>query len=251
MPSAGRRWLAPIVSAALTVAAALLVATIVRVPRPATTGGHAYVTVPGQRESVTLSDGTQLSLAPASRLTVSADYGVSRRDVALEGEAYFVVAHDGRRPFAVHVRNAIAQDIGTRFSVRSYPETPTVRVVVADGAVALDGKTLTRDMLGEVDAGGRTTVTTGIDTAAYLAWTRGELVFRRATLRDVAPDLSRWYGVDIRLADPSLDSLMVTTSFKDESLDEALTSLAASLRVSVARHGSVVVFDRLTQGGRT
>ena len=110
---------------------------------------------------------------------------------------------------------------------------------------------MTRDMLGVVDAAGRTIVTAGIDPSAYLAWTRGELVFRRARLGTVLPDLGRWYGVQVRLADPALDTLQVTTSFTDESVDEALTSLAVSLRLRVERHGAVAVFDRVASEGRT
>src|SRR5206468_9531820 len=59
------------------------------------------------------------------------------RDVYLDGEAFFEVAHDARRPFAVHTARAVARDLGTRFNVRAYRDAADVVVAVAEGAVAL------------------------------------------------------------------------------------------------------------------
>src|ERR1700676_3625297 len=64
---------------------------------PVTPARRTYATVAGERAELRLSDGTRVRLAPASRLSVSADYGTDRRDVYLDGEAYFDVVHDQRK----------------------------------------------------------------------------------------------------------------------------------------------------------
>jgi len=73
-------------------------------PRFLNRGTREYTTAAGQRLSVTLDDGTQLTLAPASRVRLAAGYGEGRatggsktrpygaRELELEGEAYFAVA---------------------------------------------------------------------------------------------------------------------------------------------------------------
>src|SRR5256885_1096045 len=58
-----------------------------------------YVTAVRERSELRLPDGTRVRLAPASKLRVATDFGVERRDVYLDGEAYFEVVHDEMRPF--------------------------------------------------------------------------------------------------------------------------------------------------------
>ncbi len=101
--------------------------------------GRTYATAAGQRLSVTLVDGTQLTLAPASRVRVAADYGQgpAARELELDGEAYVAVVHDTAHPFAVRTHGAVAWDVGTAFDVRAYPEDAGAKIAVAEGAVAV------------------------------------------------------------------------------------------------------------------
>jgi transmembrane sensor len=84
-------------------------------------------TAPGQRASFELVDGSRVTLNAGSRLRWRADYGARTRDVQLEGEGYFEVRHDRARPFRVHARGAVAEDLGTRFTVRAYPRSRASR----------------------------------------------------------------------------------------------------------------------------
>lgn len=157
-----------------------------------------YVTQPAQRSDVTLRDGTQINLAPDSRLRVATDFGASRRDLYLEGEAYFDVVHDADRPFRVHTHGSVAEDLGTAFLVRAYPEQPATEVVVTEGRVALQranaaasGRAdrppvlLVVGDLGRFDSKGQATVEHGIDIDRYLAWTEGILAFDDTPLHEV------------------------------------------------------------------
>src|SRR5439155_9948621 len=70
-------------------------------------------TAVGHRTVVPLRDGTQITLAPKSRLRYTADYGKADRDVYLDGEAYFQVTFDTRRPFRVHTARSLTVDLVT------------------------------------------------------------------------------------------------------------------------------------------
>ena len=104
-------------------------------------GGNSVervVTVPrGERGRVRLADGSQVMLAAGSTLRHPAEFPSGSREVALEGEAYFAVEHDAKRPFRVRAGDLVATDLGTEFLVRAYPEDRGARVVVRSGEVAV------------------------------------------------------------------------------------------------------------------
>ena len=110
--------------------------------RPERSGAAAvaeYSTPRARRADFLLKDGTHVLLSVDSRLRVPADYGVSDRRVYLEGEAYFEVKHDSAARFLVHTDHAVTEDLGTRFDVRAYRGDSVMRVVVAEGRVAVRG----------------------------------------------------------------------------------------------------------------
>jgi ferric-dicitrate binding protein FerR (iron transport regulator) len=60
-------------------------------------------------------------------------------------------------------------------------------------------------------------------------------VFKRTPLREVVPQLSRWYDTDIQLADSALNDLRVSGSYSDEPVDQVLQSIAMTLGLAVRR----------------
>lgn len=212
--------------------------------------GRTYVTLSGQRETVTLSDGTEFTLAPASRLRVPTDYAGGDRTVALDGEAYFAVVHDPAHPFAVRSRGTVVRDVGTRFDVRAYADDDRLRLVVAEGAVTVRADqgaqrpaksvVVSGGSVAEIDAGGTTTVTTGVPAGDYLAWTTGEVVFQHTSVAQVARDLMRRYDIEVHVPDSAVAARRVTARFAGESLPELLAFLSLVIDVDVERHGRVV-----------
>ena len=216
-------------------------------PRPAPL--REFATPAGQRLRLTLPDSSRVLLSVGTRLRVPRDFGVRARAVELDGEAYFVVRHDARRPFLVRTRQGVTEDLGTSFDVRAYAQEDYVQVVVASGRVALragrgggDDSVLSlrsRDR-GVIDARGVLSATSGVALGDYLAWTRGTLVFRDAPLGDVVAQLGRWYDVDIELSGASGAAERLTISFATRSVDEALTTLARVLDARWTRAGRMV-----------
>ncbi|HLB82916.1 MAG TPA: FecR domain-containing protein [Gemmatimonadales bacterium] len=215
--------------------------------RPHSAAFREYATPPGQRLQLTLPDSSRVLLSVGTRLRVPRDFAVSERSVELDGEAYFVVRHDPRRPFLVRTRQGVTEDLGTSFDVRAYPQEHFVQVVVAAGRVALRGgrggdsvlSLRSRDR-GVIDARGVLSATSGVSLGDYLAWTRGTLVFRYARLGDVVAQLGRWYDVDIEISGASGTAERLTISFATRSVDEALTTLAQVLDARWTRSGRMV-----------
>jgi ferric-dicitrate binding protein FerR (iron transport regulator) len=204
-----------------------------------------YVTRAGERETVTLSDGTRFTLAPASQLSVPLDYASGNRRVTLTGEAFFSVMHDVQHPFTIRTSHMVATDIGTQFDVRAYERDTVVRVAVRDGAVSLTAggaPVLVRaNDLAVLSPSGGIMVSRDLDVAAYTGWTTGTLLFRDVPLRDVVRELSRWYDVDIALASPALAVRRITLTVGDTATDHTLQAVAALAYARVERRGRHVL----------
>lgn len=224
-----------------------------RLAQQPTDDDKIYETHKGERSKIELADGTSISMAADTKLRVSSHFGESRRDVFLTGEALFDVAHDAARPFAVHVGDLVAQDLGTQFGVRAY-EGKKLQIVVAKGAVSLGiDKSrphaklpdlppikLSPGDLGQLDSTGQIQLEHGVDVTRYLGWSEGRLQYQLAPLDEIIADLDRWYDVDIRLADSSLNTTRVTMSVTGKSVDDVMTVLAAALALHVERKGRVI-----------
>jgi ferric-dicitrate binding protein FerR (iron transport regulator) len=241
--------------------------TIVR-RSPAREGATAAETLPlrevatarGQRATITLSDGTRIILGPASSVRYARDFGArARRDVYLDGQAYFEVVHDESHPFAVRTSKGVAEDIGTDFVVTSYSTTPGMQVVVASGQVSLRGAAspevdsaagrgrlapplmLGPGELGAIDSGGTIRRSRVSDASPYFDWTRGELAFHGVPLGEALPAIGRWYDVDITLGDQGLAKRRLVAEFGAQSAREVVRLIALAVDARYEWHGDAVV----------
>jgi transmembrane sensor len=201
-----------------------------------------YATLAGERAELRLGDGTEVVLGPGSRLGVRDDFrSAGSREVTLEGQAHFEVVHDERRPFRVQTALGVAEDLGTAFVVTTYPELGGMQVAVTSGLVAIAADAgsekvlLHQGDLGRLDSAGVSQVHRNVDLDDQLAWTRGELVFRGTPLRQVLPQLERWYGIRVRLASARLGDAPLSASFASQAPDEALAFVAAAVGARLTR----------------
>jgi transmembrane sensor len=241
-------WRAPVVALAAGVLAVVGITQWLD-QRGGTATAQEYVTAVGQSDSITLADGSTVVLAPGSRLTVAAGFGGRRRDVQLEGAAFFQVEHDKRRPFTVRSRAAEITDIGTAFSVKTDAEG-RVSVAVSQGIVALRDTSATVASAIELGVGdrgvlhaGTVTIARGTVVASDMSWTRGELAYRDAPLAEVQADLRRWYGIELQVRDSVLARRTLTASFRGDSSAQVLELIALALGADAVQRGDTIVLQ--------
>jgi ferric-dicitrate binding protein FerR (iron transport regulator) len=218
----------------------------------ATAVSRDYHTRAGQRAIVTLADGSRLTLGPATsvRVAIVPDGNVN---VTVDGEAFFSVVHDARRPFLVQAGNARTVVLGTEFSVRHYDTDSFARVVVVGGRVGLEAATssepranrraiLAASTLGIVSDSGDVRVTENVPVDRYTGWTRGDLNFENRPVREILVDLGRAYGVEIRLSDSTLAKRSLTWSVETARypLAQVLHEIAELLDAHIVTSGNVV-----------
>lgn len=235
------RWLIPAASAAIAATLILIIKTT-QEPRPEPTPleQKEVATTRGQKADVYLSDATHVQLAPESRLRFTSPLADSARDVALEGRALFDVRHDSLRPFRVHTALGVAEDLGTRFDVRQYPGDTTLRVVVAEGVVALNADTLLAGDLGVLPRSGHVEIKRGVDVAREIGWSTGRLSFDAVPLRDAVRELRRFYDLEFVLADSVTAARRLTATFDTEAPSEVVRVIALSLELRAQTRGKTV-----------
>ncbi|MDR1601727.1 MAG: FecR family protein [Tannerella sp.] len=90
----------------------------------------------GQRAELSLADGTKVWLNSLTTFTFPDHFTDTSREVFLDGEAYFVVAHDGAKLFSIHTPVYDVQVLGTEFNVSAYgKEQGTFETSLINGAV--------------------------------------------------------------------------------------------------------------------
>jgi transmembrane sensor len=200
------------------------------------TRAHPYAveTAAGAMRTVQLADGSSIAMGGATRLMLDRD---DPRVAKLErGEAMFVVRHDDRDPFEVSVGGARLVDVGTAFDVKfARGET---HVAVSEGAVdynpGRDGIRLVKGQ-GLVVRDGEATVT-NVDVASVGSWRDSVLAYEGATLAEVADDLSRALGVDLR-ADPTVAKRPFSGSIATAKLSGDPRLAAPLLGVAIRKRG--------------
>jgi ferric-dicitrate binding protein FerR (iron transport regulator) len=212
---------------------------------PDATNQRVYATTVGQRATLTLADGSRVTLAPQTRLTVPSDFGATRRTIALVGEAYFDVTPH-RTPFIVQSGTVRTNVLGTRFVVTHYSDDRDVRVAVASGKVSVTAMTakrpsvvLTAGTVGRV-TDSTATASTAEDVSVYTDWVNGRMRVYNASVPELLRAFEHWYGYQFRLTDSTLARGRYTTTFDGMTPAEALTALKRLLNVTMTFEGHVV-----------
>jgi len=204
-----------------------------------------YATGHGQRARHVLPDGSQVVLAPDSRLT----YAVERsgaRILTLVGQGHFTVTHDVRRAFTVRTGAINTTVLGTTFDIRHYANDSTVQIVVVSGKVAAHGRG--NPVLLIAGTEGQLTDSTALivtnrNVNAAEAWTQGRMVFDDVPVSVVLQALHRWYGYDFRVTDSALARRQVTMMFSIYDTVTTMAALKTLLGVTLRFDGSTVTLD--------
>jgi ferric-dicitrate binding protein FerR (iron transport regulator) len=183
-----------------------------------------YSTGIGEQRSLTLADGSTVTLDTRTRIRVRFSAGERNIDL-LDGRALFRVAKNDRKPFVVQSDRAAARAVGTEFDI--YRRAAGVTVTVLEGRVAVTSGQRRADAV-VVPAGEQVAVvgSAGVtppavaDVAAATAWTRRRLIFESAPLSAVVEEFNRYNTRRLVIRDPRLSGLHVSGVFA--STDPAL-----------------------------
>jgi ferric-dicitrate binding protein FerR (iron transport regulator) len=203
---------------------------------------YHYVTHAGQRSVVTLASGIGATLAPQTTLSVTES--ATGSIVTLVGEVFFTVPHDPTRPFVVRTGKVTTRVLGTAFDIRHYAGDSATQVFVTEGKVATGTTRLAVVTTGSLAlVTDSSVITTNVsDAGTITGWRDGRLVFQNAPASEVFAVVSRWYGVTVRLLDPSLANKLLTAELNmRNSRSEFLAALETILEVRITTVGDTLL----------
>ncbi|MCC5905600.1 MAG: FecR domain-containing protein [Balneolaceae bacterium] len=205
-------------------------------------------TTADQQREVTLVDGTIIHLNQHSAVTISEKYMQEKREVFLEGEAYFEVAHRADLPFIIRTAYSEVEVLGTSFNVKSNPEAGQIEVAVLEGSVSFrDSREseatqviLQKGEYGFLDIASRQITTEDFGVENYLAWKNREFVFNELSLGRVCIQLNRFYDVTCEFEDETIENRRLTANFPNDDLENTLSVIAFTLYLEYESDGSKV-----------
>lgn len=165
----------------------------------------------GQVNQVFLADGTRIWVNSETRLTFPSVFADNKREIKLDGEAFFEVAHDKNRPFRVEVNGEQIEVLGTSFNVRAYSNSGKIETTLETGQIRLlTGNRETLLHPGEQSlfnkSNNKLTVSK-VNPTTFTCWKEGRYEFQDENLDEVFKVVERWYDVQI-LADKTYFSGM-------------------------------------------
>ena len=165
-----------------------------------------------------LADGTSVCLNAESKLRFPVQFNGNTRRVELEGEGYFQVVCDEKKPFVVEASGVNITVLGTEFNVSNYPGCSSVRTTLIKGKVYVAStdtnscvlKPGEQAMFNRIN--GEITVA-DVDISYVVAWKEGRLRFRDRPLKEIMDFISRWYDVDIVYEDEEVKDYLFGCNF--------------------------------------
>lgn len=213
-----------------------------------TTQTHVLTVPRGDSFKVVLCDGTEVWLNANTNFVYPTAFVGNERVVSLEGEAYFKVAKDSKRPFIVKTPNIQTRVLGTEFNIRSYTPEDT-HVVLINGKVEVSnaqGGTYTCLYPGEdahLQSDGNF-VLTEVDLDAYVYWKDGYFYFDDMTLKDIMQNLGRWYNVNIEFRNPeAMNYKMHFVANRTKDLEHTIALLNRMKKVTVTLQGNTLTIN--------
>ena len=179
---------------------------------------HSLKVPYGKRFNVVFSDGSKAYLNSGSFIRYPVKFiEDKKREVFLEGEAFFDVTENKNELFIVNSNGINVEVYGTKFNVRNYSEDFNSDIVLVEGSVGINNSEVSElTMLkpgfkGSVDKENFRVETSKVNTKIYTSWIDGEVIFRNETFSQILKKLERLYNVTI-------------INNKNESLDEVFNA---------------------------
>lgn len=167
---------------------------------------------------LTLSDGTKVWLNSETSIQYPVAFGAKERRVFVQGEAYFEVAKDVKKPFTVQFMSSSVTVLGTSFNIRAYPEEKQSQTTLAEGSVRIyspgSSMLLKPGEQAEVNVLSGEMVKKEVEVKSFTSWKDGRFVFEQQPLEDIMRTLERWYDIRVIFRDEGAKRISLSGNLK-------------------------------------
>ena len=172
----------------------------------------SVATAEGEMLSLTLPDGSLVTLNSQSSLSYAEDFKGAERTVVLDGEALFDVVKDKEKRFVVKSDTVSVCVYGTKFNIQAYDSNENVEVSLLEGNV----KVKAMERQAELQPGEQAVLSSDgfgkqrVDVQRVTAWKDGVVAFEDERLGDLMDKLCRWYDIQVFYQNPGLQDVRIT-----------------------------------------
>jgi ferric-dicitrate binding protein FerR (iron transport regulator) len=157
--------------------------------------------IKGQIKEVFLADGTHVWLNSNSSLSFPSGFSKNRREVTLQGEAFFEVTANEKTPFYVKTKNHTVKVTGTKFNICEYPESNIIETTLVEGKVKIMTGNIIKDLMpGQQASFSSETSEVRVsekDFEIYTAWKDGRYEFKNEPVEKIFLIIERWWDVKV------------------------------------------------------
>lgn len=227
-------------------------------PLPVT---YAQISNPDGRQSkIVLPDSSVIYLSGGSRLRYPKKFNGVKRVVYLDGEGFFEVRHDAKRPFVVKSADITTVVLGTSFNIKAFAAKKRVAVTVLTGKVGVMAnvkgkpqlvKFLLPDEQIEINTLNGLYTCSTIDAKGLSDWRNNNFIYYNTSLKDIAASLEHHYGVKIEFTEPELGQNRLTAKFNNMSLKQVMGNLSVLSGLAYTQKGDhFFISDTYQRGGK-
>lgn len=206
----------------------------------------------GGQFKVVLPDGSTVWLNSESSLTYPTTFSsLDKRRVELEGEAYFEIAHNKKKPFIVHTissSNGMSQDVevlGTHFNINGYENEAVIKTTLLEGSIRVlveqskqsfllkpgqQSKLSNKELLIEL-----------ADIDSELAWKNGDFIFNNESLSSIMKKIERWYDVEVVYQTKITDRKFTGAVSRSKNLSAVLQIMELTGKITFKIEGRRVI----------
>jgi transmembrane sensor len=210
----------------------------------------------GKKSQLILEDGTKVWINAGSRMAFPTRFTGNKREVYLEGEAYFEVAHNQEKPFIVNTNDINVKVLGTKFNISAYKLDNLIETVLIEGKVAIKEQSalgflksetiLSPNQKASFNLSDRSiSVLNEPDVESDIAWTAGWFKFSQQSVNVVLNKLQRYYNVQFVFEHEfsSADLISGKLDLKD-SIEEVMVALADVADLQYRINDSNIYIDK-------
>ncbi len=178
------------------------------------------ISVPvGQRVNILLSDGTNVWLNSGSKMKYPASFTKGKREITLNGEGYFEVTKDTKRPFVVQTDKYNIKVLGTKFNVDAYDKTSFFSAALMEGSIQISEKeepsnSIVLHPLEKADQVDGKLVIEKIQNYDIYRWKEGLICFENTTFNDLMKEFEKTYDIQIINGNKNLDNYICSGKFR-------------------------------------
>jgi len=198
-------------------------------------------TNPGMTTSITLPDHTVVHLNSESLLTYPSRFLSDKREVTLRGEAFFMVAKDEGRKFAVLTpHQSRIEVVGTHFNVEAYEDCPFISATLIEGSIQFN---YTRGGVEEMTmlSAGQKVIYNPVENKTKLvytsgtseiAWKDGMIIFDKTPMPEALRMLEKRYNVTFIVRNKRIMNDSFTGTFTNQRLEHILKLFSVSSKIN-------------------